>query len=129
MLAPLQDHLCPEDPGSSPLLCKTKQCYFSRLSAQVDPGKPGFEEACWIVSEDVNVEHLLDVFTSIDANPSNGWSTYPRFMKHLLGTFAFIDTNSGNAWDACAGFMSVRTEVLRNAHNGLSAPGGPRSSG
>ena len=105
MLAPLQDHLCPKDPKSSPLLCKTKQCYFSRLSAQVDPGKPGFEEAQWITSEDVNVEHLLDVFTSLDANPGNGWGTYPRFMKHLLGAFAPVDTNLDNVWDACAGFM------------------------
>jgi len=103
MLAPLRDHLCPKDPKSSPLLCKTKQCYFSRLSAQVDG--PGFEETCWIASEDVNVEYLLDVFTSIDANPSNGWSTYPGFMKHLLGAFASVDTDSGNVWDACADFM------------------------
>ena len=68
MLAPLRDYLCPRDPKSSPLLCATKECYFIQLSAKVDPDEPGFEETKWIVSEDVNVEHLLDVFTSTDGN-------------------------------------------------------------
>ena len=83
MLAPLRDHLRPEDPGSSPLLCTTKDRYFTRLSVIVDPGEPGFEEARWITSEDVNVEHLLDVFTSIDANSDNVWDTCASFMNHL----------------------------------------------
>ena len=64
MLAPLRDYLRPKDPTSSPLLGATKECYFSRLLARIHPGKPGFEESRWIRSEDVNVEHLLDVFTS-----------------------------------------------------------------
>ena len=82
MLAPLRDHLCPKDPRSSPLLCKTKEHYFSRLSVSVNPGKPGFE-ARWIVSEDVNVEHLLDVFISIDAESGDIWDTCAHFMDHL----------------------------------------------
>ena len=83
MLAPLRDHLCPEDPASSPLLCTTKDHYFSRLSVLVNPGSPGFEDARWITSEDVNVEHLLDVLTSIDANSADVWDTCASFMKHL----------------------------------------------
>ena len=83
MLAPLRDHLRPEDPGSSPLFCTTKDRYFARLSVFVDPGTPGFEDARWITSEDVNVEHLLDVFTSIDANSVNVWDTCVSFMRHL----------------------------------------------
>ena len=84
MLAPLRDHLCPEDPGSSPVLCTIKDHYFARLSVIVGPGEPGFEDARWITSEDVNVEHLLDVFTSIDANPVGVWDTCASFMGHLL---------------------------------------------
>jgi len=83
MLAPLRDYLCPRDPKSSPLLCATKEFYFTRLSAWVDPGIPGFEEARWIMSEDVNVEHLLDIFTSIDAESDDIWDTCASFMEHL----------------------------------------------
>ena len=83
MLAPLRDHLCPKDPASSSLLRDIKDHYFDRLSVDVRPGKPGFEEAQWITLEDVNVEHLFDVFTSIDANSVDTWDTCALFMKHL----------------------------------------------
>jgi tetratricopeptide (TPR) repeat protein len=83
MLAPLRDHLYPEDPRSSPLLCATKEHYFRRLSVEIYPGKPGFNEAQWIASEDVNVEHLLDVFTSIDTNSEEVWDACHHFMEHL----------------------------------------------
>ena len=84
MLAPLRDYFRPKDPKSSPLLSTTKEHYFNRLSVDVDPGIPGFEEARWIVSEDVNVEHLLDVFTSIDAESHDVWDTCAKFMRHLF---------------------------------------------
>ena len=84
MLAPLRDHLCPKDPASSPLLHATKDQYFRRLSVDVNPGDPGFEDAQWITSEDVNVEHLLDVFTSIEANSVDTWDTCALFMRHLF---------------------------------------------
>ena len=83
MLAPLRDHLCPRDPASSPLLHITKDCYFSRLSVDADSGNLGFEEARWIRTEDVNIEHLLDVFTSIDTNSVGVWDACAYFLSHL----------------------------------------------
>ena len=84
MLASLRDHLCPKDPELSPLLCKAKESYFARLSADILPGKPGFEESRWITSEDVNVKHLLDVFTSIDKNSKSVWDACGGFMHRLF---------------------------------------------
>ena len=83
MLAPLRDHLCLKDPMSSPLLQTTKECYFTRLSAPADPGDPGFDEAQWIISEDVNVEHLLDVLTDIDMASVVIWDTCGYFITHI----------------------------------------------
>ena len=83
MLAPLQDYLCPKDPKSSPLLCIIKDCYFSRLSVGLYPGKPGFREAQWVILEDANIEHLLNVFTVIDADSVDVWDTCSYFMNHL----------------------------------------------
>jgi tetratricopeptide (TPR) repeat protein len=83
MLAPLRDYLNPQDPQSSPLLCATRDRYFGRLSVDVDPDKPGFREARWIVSEDVNVEQLLDVFTSADRSRGDVWDACYHFMEHL----------------------------------------------
>jgi len=83
MLAPLRDYLYPENPGLSQLLCATKDCYSSRLSAYIYPGEPGFEEARWIMSEDANIEHLLDVFASADTISDNIWEMCAHFMHHL----------------------------------------------
>ena len=82
MLAPIRDYLCPQDPKLSPLLCATKDRYFTRLSLRVDPKKPSFGEAEWIKSEDVNVEHLLDVFVSIKADESDALDACAHFMNH-----------------------------------------------
>jgi len=83
MLAPLRDYLRLKDPKSSPLLCMVKEHYFSRLLVDVDPDSPSFKEAHWITSEDVNVEHLLDFFTSIDTNSASAWEACAYFMGHL----------------------------------------------
>ena len=83
MLAPLRDYLHPKDPKSSPLLGTTKQCYFTRLSLDIHPDDPGFGEARWITTEDVNVEYLLDVFTSIDADSEDVWNACANFMNYL----------------------------------------------
>ena len=83
MLAPLRDHLRPKDPGSSALLRTTKENYFNRLSGEIPPDQPGFEEARWITTENINVEHLLDVFTTIDADSQCVWDTCAKFMAQL----------------------------------------------
>ena len=83
MLAPLRDHLRPEDPASSQLLNTTKETYFARLSGCIPPDQPGFEEGQWITSEDVNVEHLLDVFATINPNSESIWDASIKFMGQL----------------------------------------------
>jgi tetratricopeptide (TPR) repeat protein len=83
MLAPIRDYLGPRDPRSSPLLCATRDQYFSRLSVDLDPGALELEEARWVVLEDVNVEHLLDVFTSIDPDGDDIWDACFHFLLLL----------------------------------------------
>ena len=83
MLAPLRDYLYPNDPMSSQLLRATRGHYFTRLSVDVVPGYPGPEEMRWIMSEDANVEHLIDVFTTADANSDDIWKTCAHFLEHL----------------------------------------------
>ena len=83
MLAPMRDYFLPQDPQSSPLLCAVKDRYFRRLSAPIDPDGPGFKDAEWIALEDTNVEHLLDVFTSIDPHSDDVWAACEHFMTHL----------------------------------------------
>jgi len=83
MLAPLRDYFSPRDPMSSPLLCTTKDNYLRRLSVDIYPDKPGYEEARWIKLEDTNVEHLLNVFISIDTKPVDIWDACAHFLEHL----------------------------------------------
>ena len=84
MLAPLRDYLCPKDPMSSPLLRTVRGRYFSRMSVYFDPNDPGFVETRWITSEDVNVEHLLNVFTTVDPSSTDVWKACEKFMEHLV---------------------------------------------
>ena len=65
MLAPLRNHLLSKDPLSAPLLLTTKAQYFARLALITNTYVDlGLSETKWVVSENTNVEHLLDVFTS-----------------------------------------------------------------
>ena len=82
MLAPLRDYLCPKTPELSPLLCATKENYFCRLVANQCQHKDT-DESQWITLEDVNVEHLLGIFTSVDANSTNVWDACTAFLIHL----------------------------------------------
>ena len=83
MLEPLRDYLHPTNPLSCGLILATRDQYFARMSVKLDPCRPGFKEAQWITSEDANVEHLLDVLTSIDAKSENTWMACARFVEHL----------------------------------------------
>jgi len=83
MLAPLRGYLSPKDPKPSPLLRAIKGRYFTRMSVRLRPDKPGFGETQWIITEDVNVEHILDIFTSIDTNSDLVWEACANSMKHL----------------------------------------------
>ena len=78
MLAPLRDHLSPNDPLSSPLH------YLARLSVPFDVHTPSFGETRWIFSEDVNIEHLLDVFTSLDPTSDDLWNACTNFISRLI---------------------------------------------
>ncbi|KAF9781736.1 hypothetical protein BJ322DRAFT_1161648 [Thelephora terrestris] len=83
MLAPLRDYLRPTDLTQSTHLCATKDLYLTRLSFVIDPDTPTFQESTWVISEDVNVEHLLDAFTFVDANSKVIWDACANFMNHL----------------------------------------------
>src|SRR5258705_12405718 len=96
MLAALRDSFRPQDPNSSPLLCKAKDQFFSRLSVKIHPNKPGFKETRWIASEDVNVEHLIDIFTTIDAASGDVWETCASFigyMRHWKPRIVVLESN------------------------------------
>jgi tetratricopeptide (TPR) repeat protein len=83
-LAPLRDYLSPKDAKISPLLCTTRDHYFTRMSVDINPDEPNFGETRWITSEDVNIEHLLDVFTKIDKDSEDVWDACANFMMHLV---------------------------------------------
>ena len=87
MLAPLRDHLLPSDPCSAPLLLTAKAQYFARLDLMTEPlptSDLGFSEALWILSEGTNVDHLLDVFTSRDADSEDVWRASHQYILHLV---------------------------------------------
>jgi len=84
MLAPLRDYLSPKDPKSSSLLCMAREHYFVRMSVDIDPDKSNFGETRWITLEDVNIEHLLDIFTTIDPNSDSIWKACAGFIRHLF---------------------------------------------
>ena len=84
MLAPLRDYLRPEDPRLSSLLCAAREGYFTRMSVDTAPDRRRRREARWITSEDVNVEHLLDVFTTIGTSSKRDWDACANFIRLLI---------------------------------------------
>ena len=83
MLAPLRNHLCPKDPRASTYLCTTRDFYVTRLSCPAHPDSSEFENIRWIISEDSNIEHLLDVFTPTDSISHSIWIGCVGFMWRL----------------------------------------------
>ena len=83
MFAPLRDYLSPKDSKPFPLLCVAKEHHFTRMSVSLIPDEPGFGETRWITSEDVDVEHLLDIFALIDTNSGSVWKACAKFMEHF----------------------------------------------
>ena len=83
MLAPLRDYLRPKDPMASSFLCMAKEHYLGRLSGALSSNGSGSDASRCITSEDVNLEHLLDVFTTIDADSEDVWDACSHFMMHL----------------------------------------------
>ena len=84
MLAPLRDYLHPKNPSPSTLLAIAKDQYSDRLCVwRNERGVDGFTEVEWFVSEDINAEHLLDAFVSIDTEPANVWGACYQFLNHL----------------------------------------------
>ena len=53
------------------------------MSVGCDPELPGFAETRWVVSEDINIEHLLNVFVSIEMSAPEAWDACVCFMEHL----------------------------------------------
>ena len=92
MLAPVRNYLFPNDLCSAPLLTAKIQ-YFTRLDLTTDAlwdGDVSFSETRWIVSEDVNVEHLPDVLTSLDTKSDNVWrvcSVDTSYISFALNEF------------------------------------------
>ena len=83
MLAPLRDHLYPKNPKDSTLLSATKDLYITRLSVDINPEAPGFKDTRWITSEDANIEHLFNAFSSTDPNSEDIWNGCSNFIHHL----------------------------------------------
>ena len=53
------------------------------MSVDIIPSQSNFGESRWITSEDINVEHLLNIFTVVDANSDSVWGACEKFMHHL----------------------------------------------
>ena len=72
---------------SSPLLCAIGDRYLSRLSVNANPGTPGPEGPNGLYQKVSALEHLLDVFASIDPHRDH---FYPAIghapLRFLRGT-------------------------------------------
>ena len=83
MLAPLRDHISLKNPELSSLFHMVRRRYFNRMAVKINPDEPNFGETRWITLEDVNVEHLLDISTTVDPNLDGVWDACANFIEHL----------------------------------------------
>ena len=67
-----------KDPMSSSLLNTNKEYYLIRLMTDYEPDS---EESQWIRAEDVNIKHLLDVFTSVGVGSESVWNACSGFLR------------------------------------------------
>ena len=123
MLAQIRAHLYPQDPKSSLLLCATKDHYLARLPADLYPDGHGYGEAWWIQLEDVNIKHLLNVFTSVHSkNPADGGnSSVVSLMSQLLMFQAVPTSSSTNLITDASGSSPTESEpqTLVDGHEAL----------
>jgi len=91
--------------------------YFARLSTDFYPHDPSLEESRWITSEDANVEHLLDVFTSTSETQEN-------HKSHLviLGPKIEALPNHYPSKTQCLHGCFTRSEIWWNKNGSLLTP-------
>ena len=90
MLAPLREYLRREDSKPGPLIRDVKERYFSRLrpmDENLRPDMPGFSETRWILTEESNVERLLEAFQVLE--PEAVMEAYANFLLHLSWHYSF----------------------------------------
>ena len=105
MSAPVRAHLYPRDPESCLLLCATKDYYLAWL---------GHGEAWRIKLEDANIEHLLNVFTSIDLETtSHGRKSSVVSVGPQLLMFLAVPTSSNTGLNTDVLGSSPTSSVLR----------------
>ena len=82
MLAPIREYFYPQDlkSSSSHYLRAAKDYYFTRLSVDIGYYKFKIREEQWVRLEDMNIGHLLGVFTSVDANTPDVWDACINLM-------------------------------------------------
>ena len=81
MLVTLRDYLRPKDPLSSPPLSAAQESYFVRLSAKPELFMPGSRGTQWIALEGTNVEHLVNVLTSVGTSSDHVWGPCVNFLN------------------------------------------------
>jgi hypothetical protein len=82
MLAPLRDYLLQRTQGRPRSSVQSRSVTLPGCQSISTRTTLGLETQ-WITSEDVNVEHLLDVFTTVDASSDDVWEACAKFMEHL----------------------------------------------
>jgi hypothetical protein len=67
-----------------------KERHFSRLLIKADMSKSNIGESRWIVSEDADVEHPFEVFTTLGADLGSVW----KGLWKLLGVSSFAQKST-----------------------------------